>query len=284
MMGYKVNFDKYAILLIIFCPNNLESLKKSLIFAAENTIIVFYTIMPSYINTLVIQFDTELRPFEVPYFRGAVVASIGDEADILFHNHKEEGFRYSYPLIQYKRIGVKAAIVCIGDGTEAIGQFFVNKKMELTIGDHTCPILVDNIRPHRTLVQAWDNQFRYHLHRWIPLNEANYRAYNESTSLIERLALLERILIGNILSFAKGVGVDIDREIQCSVLAFEEPQIVKVKGIRVMAFDLDFSTNVSMPNFIGLGKHASFGFGVLTFARSKNHTDNNHVNEQIYRS
>lgn len=75
------------------------------------------------LNVLVVQFTNELKQTNIPYFRGAVIAALGEQADVLFHNHTENGFRYAYPLIQYKRVKGKAAIVCIKDGTEQIGRF-----------------------------------------------------------------------------------------------------------------------------------------------------------------
>lgn len=61
----------------------------------------------------VVLFCNEIGSEEVSAFRGAVVANSGSES-LLFHNHaSDEGFRYRYPLIQYKRIHRKAAIVCV---------------------------------------------------------------------------------------------------------------------------------------------------------------------------
>ena len=68
--------------------------------------------MRKYIRTLTVQFDANILYKEIPLFRGAVLKSMGDNADLLYHNHTGENtFRYSYPLIQYKRLGGKAARV-----------------------------------------------------------------------------------------------------------------------------------------------------------------------------
>ena len=77
------------------------------------------------IKTLIIRFANPIRSKEIPFFRGAVIQSL-EQKNILFHNHTENGFRYSYPLIQYKSLGGKAAIVCVDNGTEAIGEIFNN--------------------------------------------------------------------------------------------------------------------------------------------------------------
>lgn len=70
--------------------------------------------MQNPVKTLVIKFNNEIYPDEIDCFRGAVIHAM-DGANVLFHNHLEgAGLRYSYPLIQYKRIHRKAAIVCVG--------------------------------------------------------------------------------------------------------------------------------------------------------------------------
>ena len=85
------------------------------------------------IKTLTIQFDTPLRCSEIPLFRGAVISAI-PSSNILFHNHDGTSLRYSYPLIQYKRIGGKAAITCIGKGVDAMEELFVNDNLGVNIG------------------------------------------------------------------------------------------------------------------------------------------------------
>ena len=70
--------------------------------------------MEGNVNTLLIRFQNEIANNEVAMFRGAIINAV-DNSDVLFHNHTDgDGFRYAYPLIQYKRINRKAAITCIG--------------------------------------------------------------------------------------------------------------------------------------------------------------------------
>ena len=64
-------------------------------------------------EVLVIYFENEITPQEIPLFRGAIINSI-DSDSLLFHNHTELGVRYGYPLIQYKSIAGRAVIVWIG--------------------------------------------------------------------------------------------------------------------------------------------------------------------------
>ena len=229
------------------------------------------------IRTLTLLFDTEIARHEVPLFRGAVIASMEGDASVLFHNHRDsEGYRYSYPLIQYKRIHGKAAIVCLNEGADTIGQFLSQGVREFSLGDRSVSMSPAMLRPERIIMQTWQDEFHYSLRRWLPLNTENYRRYQACEGLAERIALLEGILRGNILSMAKGLGITVEHEITVTITSLSEPRLLRNKGIKLMAFDLEFRSNFSLPDFAGMGKNASIGFGVVTRKRRKRiETENN---------
>ena len=157
--------------------------------------------MAKYIRTLTILTDAEINQKEVPLFRGAVLNSLGEKANLLFHNHlNDDKFRYSYPLIQYKRLGGKAAIVCVEKGADLIGQFLTETSDTLKIGNREIEWSTRRIQPARLLIQTWEDTFKYHISRWLPLNSKNYQLYQNTEGLVEKIALLENILKGNLLS------------------------------------------------------------------------------------
>lgn len=228
--------------------------------------------MEGNVNTLLIRFQNEIANNEVAMFRGAIINAVGN-SDVLFHNHTDgDGFRYAYPLIQYKRINRKAAITCIGEGTEAIGKFFSSCNFDVVLGNRNMTLEVESVRAHKTLVQVWDSVFTYHLRKWLPLNQENYRRYEALDSIVERYAFLERLLTGNILSFAKSMGVYFDKQVECKITSADEPRIVNYKGVKMMSFDVEFKSNVSMPDYIGLGKGVSLGFGTVVSENKNNKT------------
>lgn len=239
-----------------------------------------------HIKVLTLQFDTEIATWEIPAFRGAVLASIGQDIDILFHNHTDDnGFRYSYPLIQYKRIDGKAAIVCVHSGVDSIGQFLSAQAPSFVIGNRPVNLTMKNVRPQNVYMQTWQSSFSYRLQHWIPLNSENYRRYIETDSLNERISLLESILCGNLLSMCKGLGIHLSEELTVKILRLSDPHIVKVKGVKVLSFDADFKTNLSIPDSVGIGKNVSLGFGTIRKGlkeRDKKITniDNNESNDK----
>lgn len=218
------------------------------------------------VRTLVIKFENLIETYEIPAFRGAVLSKVPPEL-VLFHNHVGDGFRLSYPLIQYKRLGRKATIVCLGEGTDDIGAFFENADFNLRIGRRMENFTIHSINANRTIVQAWDQPFRYHLNKWIGLHGDNYPRYMHTESEVERLQMLEGILRGNILSLCKGLGIFLEREVRLSIVSRPQTNVFKFKEQWMTGFDFDFTCNVSLPPYIGLGKSVSVGFGMVTPAR-----------------
>lgn len=218
---------------------------------------------PKPINILSIRFANEISQQEIPLFRGAVIHSLENKS-ILFHNHEGEKFRYAYPLIQYKRIRGKAAIVCLNQGTENIGELFSNKLLSLQLNERNIDVSIEKIIPQKFRIQIWDHQFPYRINKWVPFNSNNYHAFKQIESLNEKIQFLENILKGNILSFAKGIGIHFEKEVQCIITKCTEIHSTTIKGVSMQCFDVQFKCNVSIPNYIGLGKHASINFGVVT--------------------
>lgn len=222
-----------------------------------------------HVRTLSITFKTPVSFEEIQYFRGAVLRMVQEQDNTLYHNHLGEKFRYGYPLIQYKRIRKNAAIICIGEGTDAIGHFFANRTEDIMLGNRPARLEIDIVRAHNTLVQLWQDTFHYSLRRWLPLNQENYRVYQATEELAERCAMLERLLTANILSMLKTFGVHLDAPLQVAITHISQPRILTFKGIKMMSFDVNFNSNISLPDFIGIGKGASLGFGTLTHQKQQ---------------
>ena len=219
------------------------------------------------IPTIVIQFNNEIEPQAIPFFRGAVIASL-EKKDILFHNHDEDKLRYSYPLVQYKRIHKKAAVMGVGKGIEAISQL-------LSAGDFHYQIGNEKVDMQIQAVNAYDNEIiltgnadnRYRIQNWLPLNTDNYKQYQETDNMVDRIHILERVLIGNILSFLKGVGIHMEDQIVLSITNITSQHAVTYKNVKLMGFDIEFKTNITFPQYIGIGKNASVGCGVISIIK-----------------
>ena len=222
------------------------------------------------IRLLDIEFENEIQPWEVPAFRGAVIESAGRK-NIVFHNHeKGDKFVYSYPKIQYKRIGKKPHLVCIEDGVEEIHKFFENMQEGVFLNDRPYELKIGNLNLNTFTLQVWDKAFRYKIYDWSPLNQDNYTKYNEIEDESERMTFLNKILTGNILSFAKGVDWTVDKPIITKIDTIDKVKTLRIKGVPRIVFNVTFKTNVSLPNGIGLGKNVALGYGVVKELKNRN--------------
>lgn len=219
------------------------------------------------IRYLTIQFSNEIEPWEIPAFRGAVIAKAGNE-HILFHNHlNDREFLYGYPVIQYKRLGKYPLLVCIDYGTDEIHHFFSRNNLEIMIGERKVQLVVEKLNLSQINLQVWEKTFRYRIRNWVGLNQENYKKYSQLKDELVQTEFLENILKANIISFAKGVKWDIDKQISLRIDQIISTKQVPYKGTRLTGFDIEFRTNVFLPDFIGLGKGVSLGYGTVTIVR-----------------
>lgn len=213
------------------------------------------------IRILHIEFEAFIEPWELPAFRSAVIEVTGRK-HILFHQHIGDTFLYKYPLIQYKRIGKRPALLCFEEGVEELHHFFENKGEVIMLGQREVNLNVAKLYLNNYTLQVWNNPFQYEIRNWVALNEDNYRKYIDLKDFNERTKLLEDTLTGNILAFAKGIEWVVEKTIEVKIEKVHEAKPIKIKNARMMIFNCTFNCNVSLPPNLGLGKAVSKGFGV----------------------
>ncbi len=215
------------------------------------------------IRLLQIEFDTEIAAGEIPAFRSAIIDKVGRE-NVIFHNHLTNNeFLYKYPLIQYKRIGKRPCILCIDYGVDEIHKYFENRNWDIKVNDRWLEMKIARLNLNQFTMQVWDRMYDYSIRNWIALNQENYTKYMEIGGMVEKLQFLEKTLTANILSFAKGIDWTVDKPIELKILEIISARKVMIKDKQVLGFNLTFSTNVFLPNNIGLGKAVSKGYGVV---------------------
>jgi len=187
--------------------------------------------------------------------------------NVLFHHHKKDGgFKYQYPLIQYKIIKGNPVVVAMGKGCEIVSKHFLDiEKLKLEDKIYKLPtgrLKVDQINLE---VKENYNMFPYSYDfysPWMALNQKNYNKYvNELKNEKEKRKYLSKILTGNILSFAKGINWWVENEIV--VMPELEEITVNFKNNKMLGFKGRFYSNISLPEYIGLGKSTSRGFGTI---------------------
>ena len=214
------------------------------------------------ICTLVLRFSNEISASDIPKFRGAVIRSL-KEKNSWFHNHSENGDVYRYPRIQYKRINKKAAIVCVQEGVDAIQELFMSGNFTFHIGEKEMQMKIESVNTYDDNVDFCNPPITYHLHNWLPLNSENYRKYQGIERYADKIVFLEKKLTANLLAFFSAIDYRAEKQIILNIQDITDSRLINYKGVKLMAFDVDFNANLLLPNLIGVGKSASVGFGTL---------------------
>lgn len=212
-------------------------------------------------NIVTVTFNGRLRHGEEQLLRGAFVKALGQEAGTLFHNHEDEGLRYAYPLVQYKIVGGRPAVVALDEATGPL--LHLPQQLRLTIGHREREFAVAGVETQDYWPQIDDAPKMYALTRYLPLNTSNCEQFDSLPALTDRVCLVEDIINANILAFFKGIGYHCGQPLQTAISQVDHRYEQHYKGVRFRAFDLRFISNALLPQHIGLGKSSSVGFGTL---------------------
>ena len=61
----------------------------------------------------------------------------------------------------------------------------------------------------------------------------------------------------------KGLNIWLEENLTVKITSLPESFLVRYKNVDLMAFNVDFETNLSIPANVGVGKHVSVGFGTI---------------------
>lgn len=218
---------------------------------------------------LTISFDTPIRPWEVPAFRGAVAKKVGFQHD-LYHNHDNSGgmdtgeYHHRYPLIQYKQHRGQPMLLCIDEGVDALHHLFEQPDLTIEMAGERRTLRVARLDMRHHDFESRDNEpRRYHLRDWLALNEENYAAYQQATGLVAQVALLEKILQNQLVALCYAFDYAPLTALEVRVQDIRERRWVDYKSVKLLCFSLEFSARLHLPNHLGLGKGASTGWGVV---------------------
>ena len=181
-----------------------------------------------------------------------------------FHHHTELAHQsYHYPLIQYKKIDEKLLVLGLNEYSKVVfNQISQLDKVVSEKGKH-------EITSVELMTQSFDikeeeTEYEF-VSPWIALNQKNYQTY-QTLKGKEKDRFLEKILVGNLLSTLKGLGIRIDFQLLV--------RIKKVYPVKTHVHHNDFEgflgtilTNVSLPKYVGIGKSVSKGFGILNTSK-----------------
>lgn len=179
----------------------------------------------------------------------------------LLHHHVDGGYLRTYPKIQYKVIEGTPFILGIEEGAQVLKDIS-SKIKELELENNKYKVIGRQINEQESEVIATRNEQRYRfLTPWLGLNESNIGKFEEIQDYREKKFFLNNIIVGNILSMCKGLGIIVDRNLYVhSRIDMENTQF---KGLHFKGFRGEFTINFKIPDFFGIGKSVSHGYGTV---------------------
>ena len=207
--------------------------------------------------------EIQLKTRDAHKLRGYFGNLFQDHSPLL-HNHLESGqSQYRYPLVQYKVTDNIPMLLGLNEGAELLTSLFL-KVQELQLDGHTYPVLSKNIRNQRWNIGLDSDLHHYRYETlWMGLNQDNHRKYMQMVSDQERQEQLKRIAVSNILAFYKAFDLRLAEEQRILLSLQVQEKSTRFKNQHMLAFSGGFTTNALLPDFAGLGKSVSRGFGTV---------------------
>lgn len=204
-----------------------------------------------------------LRASHIHKFRG-FVGNLFKDYDLI-HNHDLKTGKpiYRYPLIQFKLIDKTPTIIAITDRAVSIFSEIFMKLDKIIIEDMVIPVFEKDLKVEEVEFGYSDDIFMYEFASpWIGLNQKNFRKYNDVGN-DEKNQMLKRIMTGNILSMAKYLDCWLSQDQKIKIDIELKRKEVNLKGKSMTAFNGIFKTNFLIPDYLGIGKSVSRGFGAV---------------------
>jgi len=178
-----------------------------------------------------------------------------------FHHHAGTKLDYRHPLIQYKIIDGIPFIIGLREGSILLQLIDTNS--EFKFGTNTYQVL--KMRRETVPIElnlSLRSPTYSFLTPWLALNQKNYEKYQMMATWAKRKKLLEGILVGNIISMSKSLGYTVPGPIEAKIERMREVR-TSLKGTAMIGFLGTFSVNFEIPDYWGIGKSVSRGFGTV---------------------
>lgn len=206
-------------------------------------------------------FRRSLGQGEATHLRGFFGREFIDE--IMLHHHESDGrFRYEYPKVQFKVIDREARLIGFNEGAELVARIWTEVD-QTKIGDEELTIVESKLSRRQAFIGESDQPLTYRFRTpWLGLNQENHAKYDRTSDPSARRQLLERALVGNCLSFAKGFQHHVQARIVADCRELQEIQ-TRFKGVPMIGFVGVMRVNFHIPDHAGVGKSVSRGFGTV---------------------
>jgi hypothetical protein len=176
-------------------------------------------------------------------------------------HRNDAGFIHRYPVLQCKQIRGDLMVTGVCQGADCLYRITL-EQTELGAGESACLITARDpaIRSERFGIS--DDVITYEfLTPWLALNQQHAKKFYDLSGKPQRDAFMHNLLTDQLQTLAKSLDYDETAPISCDVkVRFRRDRIGREN---MMVFLGRFQTNLRIPDYLGIGRSVSAGFGTI---------------------
>lgn len=215
-------------------------------------ILRFYTLTLEPVNPL---------QFSLPEFRSALTRQLVKDPAPVKNSGEDGKTLHRYPALLCKQVKGELVLVGICQGADFLWQITAGNQ-ELEAGDISCRIISRDpvIRHEEFGIDGKMHSYEF-LTQWLALNQQYAKKFYDLSGKPARDAFMEKLLVSHLTTLAKSLDYVPPEPVTCRA---------KVKFLReridrenVIVFLGKFSTNLRIPDYLGIGQSVSQGYGTV---------------------
>jgi hypothetical protein len=180
-----------------------------------------------------------------------------------FELHRQEAgsFIHRYPVVQCKMIRNFPTVIGINEGAVFLKEL-ADKSREILLGPETYRVAEHDISIKDEEFGISETSHSYEFATpWLALTQENYKRFYKLTGKPARDEFVQKIFVDTLLSLSKSLGYEVPAPIICDTnFHFQKDQL---NGASVMTFTGKFQVNFQIPEYLGIGKSVSQGYGAV---------------------
>jgi Cas6b C-terminal domain/Cas6b N-terminal domain len=181
------------------------------------------------------------------------------------HRTNTTGFVYRYPVLQAKQVKRDLIVIGVSQGADCLCQI-IRDRETLGAGENTCRITACDPEIRSEPFGVTDTVAAYEfLTPYLALNQQHAKQFYDLNGKAQRDAFLQTLLSTHLATLAKSLDYRITTPVSCEAkVRFKRDRI---GNENVMVFLGKFRTNLRIPDYLGIGRLVSQGYGTITCIR-----------------
>ena len=128
----------------------------------------------------------------------------------ILHNHYNDKYLFNYPKVQYKVIDGVIIILGINEGSDILKK--ISSELSYIYLDEKYEIVEKIIHEKKYDIKPCTKEKHYKfITPWLGLNSKNYKEYITLKDWKSKKIILNKILVGNVLSLSKNLGIMVSK-------------------------------------------------------------------------